>query len=157
DLGALSSLFPSTASFISRLACPQACCPVWRGGCHHRIGCDTGLTYAGSYRQVKPLSAGPVRCKVLRLAIPVLHVRHAAAAEACYCGRLGFERAYAYRPFEGQDDPCNMGLARDGVWLHLSSFPGDGVPGGVVNLYVDDVDALYAELQSKGVTPAMEP
>jgi uncharacterized glyoxalase superfamily protein PhnB len=44
-----------------------------------------------------------------------------------------------------------MGLTRDGVRLHLSSFSKDGILGGVVNLIVDDVDALHAELAAKGV------
>src|ERR1700674_5021391 len=44
-----------------------------------------------------------------------------------------------------------MGLTPDGVWLHVSSFPGDGISGGVVNLIVEDVDALHAELVEKGV------
>ena len=44
-----------------------------------------------------------------------------------------------------------MGLTRDGVWLNLSSFSGDGVSGGVVNLFVDDVDSLHAEFLAKGV------
>jgi uncharacterized glyoxalase superfamily protein PhnB len=38
-----------------------------------------------------------------------------------------------------------------------SSFPGDGVSGGVVFLVVDDVDALYAELKAKGVEIDLEP
>lgn len=44
-----------------------------------------------------------------------------------------------------------MGLARDGVWLHVSSFSGDGVSGGVAYLAVEDVDSLHAELVAKGV------
>ena len=44
-----------------------------------------------------------------------------------------------------------MGLTRDGVWLHVSSFSGDGMPGGVVYIAVDDVDSLHAELVAKGV------
>jgi uncharacterized glyoxalase superfamily protein PhnB len=43
------------------------------------------------------------------------------------------------------------------VWLHLSSFPGDGVCGGVVFLAVDDVDVLHAELVAKGVTIDVAP
>jgi catechol 2,3-dioxygenase-like lactoylglutathione lyase family enzyme len=50
-----------------------------------------------------------------------------------------------------------VGLSRDGVWLHASSFSGDGVSGGVVNLLVDDVDALHAELEGKGVAIALQP
>ena len=44
-----------------------------------------------------------------------------------------------------------MGLIRDGVPLHLSSFSGDGVSGQPANINVDDVDALYAELIAAGV------
>jgi uncharacterized glyoxalase superfamily protein PhnB len=44
-----------------------------------------------------------------------------------------------------------MGIERDGVRLHVSSFSGDGVSGGVVFLRVDDVDALHQELVGKGV------
>ena len=43
-----------------------------------------------------------------------------------------------------------MGVSRDGVWLHASSFSGDGVSGGVANVIVEDVDALHAELVAKG-------
>ena len=88
---------------------------------------------------------------MLTLAIPVLHVSSAAAAEAFYCGRLGFRREFAYRPQGVEADPCYLGVERDGVRLHLSSFSGDGVPGGVVNLVVDDVDALHREFVAKGV------
>jgi hypothetical protein len=44
-----------------------------------------------------------------------------------------------------------MGVSRDGIWLNLSSFSGDGVAGSVVNLMVDNVDKLHAELVGKGV------
>lgn len=89
---------------------------------------------------------------MIKLAIPVLHVSSAAAAEDFYCHRLGFVRQFAYRPDETRPDPCYMGLARDGVLLHVSSFSGDGVSGGVVNLIVDDVDGLHRELLQKNVT-----
>ena len=94
---------------------------------------------------------------MFKSAIPVLHVRHAAAAEEFYCGRLGFRRQFAYRFDEARPDPCYMGLEREGVWLHVSSFSGDGVAGGAVFLLVEDVDALHAELISKGVPIALEP
>lgn len=90
-------------------------------------------------------------------AIPVLHVRSSAAAEEFYCTRLGFRRQFAYRLGEASPDPCYMGLTRDGVWLHVSSFSGDGVSGGVVYLVVDDVDALHAELVAKGVPIDLRP
>jgi catechol 2,3-dioxygenase-like lactoylglutathione lyase family enzyme len=86
---------------------------------------------------------------MLKSAIPLLHVSNSAAAEQFFCDRLGFRLEFAHRG--SSPDPCYMGLSRDGVWLHLSSFSGDGVAGGVVNLMVDDVDALHAELKAKGV------
>jgi catechol 2,3-dioxygenase-like lactoylglutathione lyase family enzyme len=94
---------------------------------------------------------------MFRLAIPVLHVTDSAAAEAFYRGRLGFRLLFAYRPDESRADPCYMGLARDDARLHLSSFAGDAVCGGVVFLLVDDLDALYEELRAKEVPIDLEP
>ena len=88
---------------------------------------------------------------MLKLAIPVLHVSNSIAAEEFYCKRLGFRREFAHRVDDAKADPCYMGLTRDGVWLHVSSFSGDGISGGAVNLIVEDVDALHAELVEKGV------
>ena len=70
-------------------------------------------------------------------------------AEEFYCNRLGFSLNLANRGVEA--DPCYMSVSRDGVELHLSSFAGDGVVGGVVNIIVDDVDALQRELLERGV------
>jgi hypothetical protein len=70
---------------------------------------------------------------VLKLAIPLLHVSSALEAEDFYCSRLGFRRRFAYRVDETKADPCFLGLSRDGVWLHVSSFSGDGVSGGVAS------------------------
>jgi catechol 2,3-dioxygenase-like lactoylglutathione lyase family enzyme len=72
------------------------------------------------------------------------------------CERLGFRQSFAYRPFGGAD-PCYMGLTRDNVNVHVSSFSGDGVAGGVVFLGVEDVDALHKELKAKGVVIDLEP
>lgn len=94
---------------------------------------------------------------MLKLAVPMLHVSNAAQAERFYCGQLGFARRFAYRANEAKADPCYMGFSRDGVMLHVSSFPGDGVAGGVVVLIVDDVDALHTELAAKGVPIALPP
>ncbi len=88
---------------------------------------------------------------MLKVAIPLIHVSDAVAAENFYCDGLGFQRQFANRVDKAKPNPCYMGLSRDGVWLHVSSFPGDGRSGGVVNLIVDDVDAVHAELVAKGV------
>ncbi len=94
---------------------------------------------------------------MFKFAIPVLHVSNAATAEEFYCNRLGFRQRFAYRFDDAQPDPCYMGLTRDEVQLHVSSFAGDGVSGGVVFLVVKDVDALHAELKTKGVPIDLEP
>ena len=94
---------------------------------------------------------------MIKLAIPLLHVTDSAAAEEFYCKRLGFRRDFAHRGDEAKADPSYMGIERDGVWLHLSSFSGDGVSGGVVNLLVENVDTLHAEFVAKGVPIAVGP
>ena len=88
---------------------------------------------------------------MLKFAIPVLHVTSSAAAEVFYCDKLGFQQRFVYRPDQGRPDPCYMGVMRDGVWLHLSSFTGDGVSGCAVYLAVANVDEMHAELVAKGV------
>ena len=57
----------------------------------------------------------------------------------------------AGRPEGVTADPCYAGISRDGVWIHLSSFSGDGVVGSVVNLMVDNVDKFYEEFTAKNV------
>lgn len=94
---------------------------------------------------------------MLKLAIPLLHVSNAAAAQDFYCRGLGFSLEFAHRPEGIEADPCYMGLTRDGVWLHLSSFSGDGVAEGVVLFITDDVDAMHAEVVAKGVPIAVGP
>jgi uncharacterized glyoxalase superfamily protein PhnB len=94
---------------------------------------------------------------MIKLAVPLLHVLNSAAAADFYGNQLGFRLEFAHRGNEANTDPCYMGLSRDGVWLHLSSFSGDGVAGGVVNLLVDDVDASHAEFVAKGVAIDLAP
>ena len=94
---------------------------------------------------------------MFKLAIPVLHVSSSAVAETFYCSRLGFRMEFAYRFDAAKPDPCYMGLVRDGARLHVSSFSGDAVAGGVVYLLVEDVDALHAELVAKGVSIDLKP
>jgi uncharacterized glyoxalase superfamily protein PhnB len=77
-------------------------------------------------------------------------------AEAFYCGQLGFEKKFQNKPTENAD-PSYIGIIRDGIWLHLSSFSGDGVSGTVVSIAVTDVDAFHEEFKSNGVKIGMEP
>jgi uncharacterized glyoxalase superfamily protein PhnB len=92
-----------------------------------------------------------MRGVLLRHAVPLLHVSDSAAATDFYTRQLGFQLEFAHRADDAKADPCYMGMSRDGVWIHVSSFSGDGVSGGVANFFVEDVDALHAELVGKGV------
>ena len=55
-------------------------------------------------------------------AIPVIAVSDSARAEDYYCRVLGFQKMSAYPPDATKPDPRYLGLARDGVWLHLQSY-----------------------------------
>jgi predicted enzyme related to lactoylglutathione lyase len=43
-----------------------------------------------------------------------------------------------------------MTISRDGLSLYLSQPSGDCQPGGLVFLYVEDVDSFYAEITGRG-------
>src|ERR1700739_1746344 len=88
---------------------------------------------------------------MIRRAIPLLHVSNAALAIEFYCHGLGFQLEFEHRPEGVTADPCYMGIVRNGVWIHLSSFNGDGVAGGVANLIVNNGDELYAEFTARQV------
>jgi uncharacterized glyoxalase superfamily protein PhnB len=98
-----------------------------------------------------------MRGVLLRHAVPLLHVSDSTAAADFYSSRLGFRLEFAHRADDARADPCYMGMSRDGVWIHVSSFLGDGVSGGVVNFFVEDVDALCAELVAKDVRIDLAP
>lgn len=90
-------------------------------------------------------------------ATPLIHVSSSQDAEAFYCVKLGFTREWEYRPAAPAAEPGYLSLVRDGVRVHVSSFSGDGVAGGVVGFRVRDVDALFEELRARGVAIALEP
>lgn len=88
---------------------------------------------------------------MLKAAIPLVHVRSSDEALAFYRGRLGFSVLSTYRQVPDSPDPAYHVAMRDGAVIHISSFSGDGIAGGVVTIVVDDIDALHAELVGKGV------
>src|ERR1041384_3382349 len=55
-------------------------------------------------------------------ALPVIAVSDSTRAEDYYCRVLGFQKLFAYRPDPSKVDPAYLGVARDGVCLHLQSF-----------------------------------
>ena len=93
----------------------------------------------------------------IRRAIPVLSVTDSCRTEDYYCKILGFEKLFAYRPDPSRSDPCYLGVARDGVVLHLHSFKPERAGMTDAFLYVDDVDGLYAEVMARGATIHMPP
>jgi catechol 2,3-dioxygenase-like lactoylglutathione lyase family enzyme len=88
---------------------------------------------------------------MLELAVPVIRVSDSKTAEAFYCGGLGFRVAAAWRPDGAKSDPCYMTLVRDGAQLHVHSFQSGASGESAVYVFVDDIDALYAELVAKGL------
>ena len=93
---------------------------------------------------------------MIKLAIPLLHTSDPVSAEHFYCDQLGFKKTFSYRPF-GESGPCYFGIIRDGVMIHISSFPGDGKAGNAIVLVVDNVDALHEEFVLKAVKMDLEP
>ena len=97
------------------------------------------------------------RSMMIKAAIPIIRVRSSVHAQAFYCEKLGFILAFAYRPDPTRSDPCYMGLHRDGVQIHVSSFEANGPTGMSVAFHAESVDSLHAEFESKGVPIHMPP
>ena len=93
----------------------------------------------------------------LRRALPLVHVSDFAVAERFYCEGLGFKPDWSYQPRPDAANPAFAALSREGASIHVSSFPGDGVAGGVVSIYVRDVDALFDEFSGRGISIQLTP
>lgn len=78
---------------------------------------------------------------------PIFRMFDEAKARAFYVDWLGFTVTFEHR--FGPDMPLYLGVARDGVELHLSEHHGDTTPGTRIRFAVSDIDALYAELKSR--------
>jgi catechol 2,3-dioxygenase-like lactoylglutathione lyase family enzyme len=106
-------------------------------------------------RPTGPARQEPIVVSVTRI-VPILKVTDIRAALAFYCSVLGFREDFHYSNAPG--GPDYVGVSRDGHQLHLSTFAGDGVRGTAAYLYVDDVDALYADFRARGLARAdLEP
>ncbi len=90
-------------------------------------------------------------------AIPVIAVSNSARSEDYYCRVLGFQKMFAYRPDPSLADPCYLGVARDGVWLHLQSFKPERAGMTDTFLWVTDVDQLHDEFCSRGASIQLPP
>jgi uncharacterized glyoxalase superfamily protein PhnB len=94
---------------------------------------------------------------MINSAIPIIVVSDSFRAEDYYCKVLGFQKMFAYRPDPNKNDPCYLGVARDGVQLHLHSFKPERAGLTDVFLYVADVDQLYSDLLARGAICALPP
>jgi len=90
-------------------------------------------------------------------AIPVIAVSASAWAEDYSCRVLGFQRMFAYPPGATQPDPRYLGVARDGVWLHLQSYKPERAGMTDAFLWVADVDRLHDELAARGAVVQLPP
>ena len=78
--------------------------------------------------------------------VPILRMFDLEATRRFYLDFLGCALDWQ----EGGDGyPAFMQVSRGPLVLNLSSHHGDGTPGGVVLVFVDDVEALRAELHAK--------
>jgi catechol 2,3-dioxygenase-like lactoylglutathione lyase family enzyme len=86
--------------------------------------------------------------------VPALRITDYARSKAFYVAGLGFRIDWEHR-FE-PNFPVFLQVSRDGLTFYLTEHRGDCPVGGLVHLFVPDVDAWYAELTGKGV-PVNEP
>lgn len=93
----------------------------------------------------------------IKLAIPVLHVSEIDRSLGFFCEKLGFKREWSYSQSDNAPNPMYVGLQKENTWIHLSSFPGDGISGAVTVFVVENVDALFEEFKSKGIEFVLEP
>lgn len=85
---------------------------------------------------------------MLHRTTPILRSFDEVKAREFYLDFLCFEVVFEHRFHDGA--PLYMGIARGECHLHLSEHHGDATPGASMRIAVDDVDALCAELQSRG-------
>ena len=83
-----------------------------------------------------------------------LRITDYARSQAFYVDGLGFQIDWEHR-FKPHL-PVFMQISREGLAFFLTEHSGDCAVGGLLHLYVSDVDAWYAEFQHTGV-PVQEP
>jgi catechol 2,3-dioxygenase-like lactoylglutathione lyase family enzyme len=87
--------------------------------------------------------------------VPALRITDYARSRAFYVEGLGFtiDWEHRYEP----DFPVFMQVSRDGLTLYLTEHAGDCQVGGLVHLFVPDVDDWYAGLRGRGVAVRQPP
>ncbi len=79
--------------------------------------------------------------------IPILRSFDEGKAREFYLDWLGFKVDFAHRFEPGL--PLYMQVSRGDCVLHLSEHHGDGSPGACIRIQVDELEELFAELQSR--------
>ncbi|RDI47095.1 glyoxalase superfamily protein [Nocardia mexicana] len=79
--------------------------------------------------------------------IPVLRIFDVPKALEFYCEYLGFTLDWEHRFEPGL--PLYAQLSRSAAVIHVSEHHGDGTPGTVVWIAVDDVHGWHTELAAK--------
>lgn len=79
--------------------------------------------------------------------VPIMRIFDREKALEFYRDYCGFEVAWEHR-FD-PDSPVYMEVSRGGLRLHLSEHHGDGTPGTIVYVSVEDLDRLHEELAAK--------
>ncbi|MFL5922910.1 MAG: glyoxalase superfamily protein [Gaiellaceae bacterium] len=90
--------------------------------------------------------------------VPILRMFDLQATRRFYVDYLGC--TLDWQEGGGGDCPAFMQVSRGPLVLNLSSHHGDGTPGGVVLVFVDEVEALHKELHAKDypfMKPGIEP
>lgn len=87
--------------------------------------------------------------------IPQLRMTEAARSLAFYVEKLGFAVDWEHRFGEGY--PLFVQITRQGQTLFLTEHAGDCEPGGAVYFRVPDVDACFADFQSRGAELSVAP
>lgn len=93
--------------------------------------------------------------EIVQNVYPTLRITDYDAAKAFYVDTLGFRIDWEHRFAPGF--PVFMHISRDNLALYLSQHRGAGPSGGLVDLYVPDVDAWYRELIAKGTSTPQPP
>lgn len=82
--------------------------------------------------------------------MPTLRMTDYARSKRFYVEGLGFQVDWEHR-FE-PSFPVFAQVSRDGLAFFLTEHQGDCPVGGLVHLYVPDVDAWFGEFQQRGVS-----
>jgi catechol 2,3-dioxygenase-like lactoylglutathione lyase family enzyme len=86
--------------------------------------------------------------------MPTLRMTDYTTSKGYYVDGLGFQVDWEHRFEPGF--PVFMQVSRDGLAFFLTEHTGDCPVGGLVHLYVPDVDAWFSECRQKGI-PVQEP